>query len=104
MIDILRVAEGGDLIMLDTQLKKAENILSIQLGALEYAKSFGIDLKYFLNESYSFENESFKAYLIERLADSAINVTDVSDLVESLFSTYIFSIGDDQTQNGLMAR
>lgn len=104
MIDILRVEDGEDFGMLDTQMKKAENILSTQIGTLEYSPDFGIDLKYFLDEKFRFQNESFKAYLIERLANSAVNVSGVTDLVESLSSVYTFNIGDDQSGNGLVSR
>lgn len=104
MIDIISMDDGLDFGMLDTQLKKAENILSTQLGTLEYAPDFGVDLKYFLDEKYQFQDESFKAYLIQRLANSAVNVSGVTEVVESLSKRYIFNIGNDESGNGLVSR
>lgn len=47
MIDIVGFTSKG-MQLFDTQTEKAANILSVQLGALEYAKDLGIDLRYFL--------------------------------------------------------
>jgi hypothetical protein len=102
MIDIVSV--NDDLGLFDTDISKAKNILSTQLGALEYLPDFGIDLKYFLDERVSFQNESFKAYLINVLAQNQINVTSVDDIVESLFSQYLFNITTATQSGGLVAR
>lgn len=104
MIDIVDITT--DIQFFDTQTTKAANILSIQIGSLEYAQDFGIDLKYFLDENFRFQNESFKAYLIERLANSAINVASVIDTVYSLYSKYTFNLARSTENNGggLIAR
>ncbi len=101
MTDIVSIT--NDLGLFNTQTPKAGNILSVQLANLEYAPELGIDLRYFLSEEFRFENESFKAYLIERLANSSINVTSVIDLVETLYTKYTFYIGNDENNNGLVA-
>jgi len=103
MIDIVGIS-NGDLRVIDTQVPKAANVLSIQLGALAYAPGFGIDLKYFLSEDFEFQNESFRAYLIERLANSGVNVTSVLTTVNQLYNSYIFSVGNEETGSSLIAR
>ncbi len=103
MIDIVSNIEGQDAGIFDTQTCRAANILSVQLGALEYAPDIGIDLKYFLSEDFRFQNASFKAYLIEVLANQSINVASVIDTIERLFTIYAFNISaDDKT--GFIAR
>jgi hypothetical protein len=102
MIDI--VSQTGDIGLFDTQTSRAANILSIQLGSLEYAPDLGIDLKYFLSEDFQFQNESFKSYLIQRLADHAINVASLVDTVETLFRQYTFNLSPAESGNGMVAR
>ncbi len=102
MTDIVSV--GADIGLFDTQTTKAANILSVQIGALEYAPIFGIDLKYFLSEDFRFQNESFKAYLIEILANNGINVASVTDIIDNLFATYTFKITQEESNSGLIAR
>ena len=104
MIDIVSNVEGLDVGVFDTQTARAANILSVQLGALEYAPLLGIDLKYFLSEDFEFQTASFKAYLIDRLAASGINVSAVSTQIENLFESYGFVVENTQQSGGLIAR
>lgn len=104
MIDIISAENGQDLGLFNTQNPKAANVLSIQLGSLEYAPDFGIDLKYFLSEDFRFQNESFKAYMVEVLANNNINVTSILDEVYSLYNKYTFNIGADEASGSLIAR
>jgi hypothetical protein len=103
MIDITSVTEG-DIRFFDTQTTRAQNILSVQLGALEYEPEMGIDLAYFLQEEFSFQNESFKSYLIQRLANYSINVASVVEQVEDLFNKYTFNLTPAETGTSLIAR
>lgn len=103
MIDIIGVT-GGDIGLYNTQTSKAANILSVQLGALEYAQDLGIDLRYFLSENFRFQNDSFKAYLVQTLAARGVNVATVNDIVDDLFRTYTFNITPEETSSGLVAR
>lgn len=103
MIDIVSQANGLDLGASDTQATKAANILSIQLGSLVYAPTLGIDLKYFLSEEFQFQNESFKAYLVEVLANNSINVASVTDIVDNLYSQYIFNLTGSSSESSLVA-
>lgn len=104
MIDIVSSENGVDLGLFDTQTGRAANLLSIQIQTLEYADDWGIDLKYFLNEDFQFQNASFKAYLIERLANWGMNVAQLIDIVNGLFNQYIFELAPEETSTGFVAR
>lgn len=103
MIDIIGADENG-LQTYDTQTVRAANILSVQQGALEYAPDLGIDLRYFLSEDIQFQNDSFKAYLVEVLARNGINVATVTETIENLFSQYTFNISPEEQSTGMVAR
>lgn len=102
MIDIVSV--GNDLGLFDTQTTRAANILSIQLGSLEYAQDLGIDLKYFLSEDFIFQNESFRSYLIQILANYGINVASVREQIDNLFVNYNFEVSAIEQSTSLVAR
>lgn len=104
MIDIITSDQGSDLGLFNTQNPKAANVLSVQIGSLEYQPDFGIDLKYFLSEDFRFQNESFKAYLVEVLANNNINVTSILDEVYALYQNYTFNIGAEEQTGSLIAR
>lgn len=104
MIDIVSANDGQDLGILDTLTTKAGNILSVQVGALEYAQDLGIDLAYFLSEDFEFQNESFKAYLIQVLANRGINVPSMTEVINSLFTQLNIEISGEQATTALVAR
>jgi hypothetical protein len=104
MIDIVSTEAGLDMGTYDTQTEKAANILSVQLGSLEYAQDLGIDLRYFLSEDFKFQNESFQGYLVEVLANNGINVGSVVELVDSLSSQYTINLTPEETSTGFVAR
>lgn len=104
MIDIFFTENGKDLSVYNTQVERAKNILSTQLNALEYAQGFGIDIKYFLDENYRFQNESFRAYLIERLASNGINVSSVINEIEALSQSLTINLTPPEDSGGLVAR
>jgi len=87
MIDIVDFDEDG-MVTYDTQTERAANILSVQLGSLEYAPDIGIDLKYFLDQDVRFQNESFKAYLVQVLATWGINVANFTEDIETLATNF----------------
>lgn len=101
MIDITSIDQ--DLGLFDTQTSRAANILSVQLGSLEYAEDLGIDLKYFLQEDFRFQNESFKSYLIQVLSTNGINVSSVDEVLESLYASYVFNLTPSESQGGLVS-
>jgi len=102
MIDITSV--GTDIGLNNTDNFRAKNILSVQVGNLEYAPDLGIDLAYFLSEDFKFQNESFKAYLVQVLANNAINVASVLDTVNNLFEQYTFNLSPTEGEGGMVAR
>lgn len=104
MIDIVSTTNGQDLGVLNTQTMRAKNILNVQVGSLEYAKDLGIDLKYFLSEDFKFENESFRAYLIEVLANRGVNTTEIQDVVFGLYNEFLINISPEENDSGLVAR
>jgi len=103
-LDILSTVSGNDLGLADTELERAANILSVQLGSLEYKPDFGIDLDFFLSPAYKFENESFKSYLMNILANNSINVASLVETIETFYRTYTFNLSDQVTSTSLIAR
>lgn len=104
-LDIIEIPFGRDIGMSRTDAPRAANIVSTQLGSLEYAPNFGSDLEYFLQDSIRFQNESFKAYLIQRLSESQVNVVDFLELIETFATQQNFVIGEpiDSQDGGLIA-
>lgn len=103
MIDIVGFA-NNDIQLFDTQTERAANILSTQLGALEYAKDFGIDLRYFLTESISFQDESFKGYMVQNLATRGINVSSLVEVINALDADYNIKLSPAETTTGFLVR
>ena len=102
MIDIVGV--GDDLNLADTENFRAANILSVQLGGLEYQPLMGIDLDYFLAEEVQFQTESFKSYCIEVLANFGVNVAQVTQVDNTLFSEFNFELVPKENTTALIAR
>lgn len=95
MLDIVSIPEDGrDLGFAETAVTKAGNVVTTQIGSLEYAPEFGVDLKFFLQESIQFQNESFRAYIVERLSQHQINVSSVSETIDAFVSRFTYSVGD----------
>jgi hypothetical protein len=104
MIDIISAEDGLDLGVSDSIVPKAGNVLSVQLGTLEYAPDFGVDLRYFLTSDLQYQNESFKSYLIQRLTESQVNVSSVLESFETLFENLTFYVGDNNKTTGGLIR
>lgn len=103
MIDIIGFDEKG-MQLLDTQTEKAANILSVQLGALEYAQDLGIDLRYFMTEKTQFQNESFRAYLVQILASRGINVSSIQTVINALDVNFNMKLSPEENSTGMIAR
>ena len=97
MIDIAEITT--DIKFYDSSVKKAENVLSTQLGTLDYAPDFGIDMNFFLSERFRFQNEAFRAYLIKRLAEHSINVSEVTTQVNSLYEQNTINLAADNNSS-----
>jgi len=94
MMDIVSFEDGLDLGIQDSIVPKAANLLQVQLGSLDYAPDFGVDLRYFITSNFQFQNETFKSYLIERMMQNQINVADVTETLDTLFETFGWSVGE----------
>jgi hypothetical protein len=107
MIDIVSHPSPStpDMGIADTQAPRAANILSVQMGWLYYAPpDFGVDLAYFLNPAFSFQDAAFKAYLVQVLANFAISVAEVTETVETLYQKYAFNLTPSQNDGSLITR
>ncbi len=105
MMDLLStVTPGLDVGTFDTEVERAGNILSVQLGNLEYAQDLGVDINFFLDPNFKFQNDSFKSYLAHILANFSINVASVVETVETFYIKYTFNLTNQATQSGLIAR
>lgn len=94
MIDIYKIEDGKDLNLQDNQVPKAVNILSVQEGTLEYAPDFGIDLRFFLDGNVTYQTESFKAYIIEKMAKQQVTVVELIETVDNFVSNFDYGIGN----------
>lgn len=104
MFDVISIEDGKDIQIADSVVSKAANVISVQLGSLEYAPTFGSDLKYFLDSQFKIQQSSLKAYLVQRLVANQINVTDCVQTIQSLFQTLDFFVDDANTnEKGLIA-
>lgn len=103
MTDIISLDSSG-MGTYDTQVERAANILSVQLGALEYWPEGGIDLRYFLTETIQFQDSAFRSYLIQILATWGINVSSFVSELEALLSNYFIEISPEDNSGGMVAR
>jgi hypothetical protein len=85
-IDKLFDDKSQDLTFRDDQLRKGENILKVQLGSLYYAADFGIDLSFFITSAIQFQNETLRAYIIERLAANLLIASEFDTVIEDFIS------------------
>lgn len=102
MLDIVELNDGEDLKVVDSIVSKAGNVLSVQLGALEYAQDFGVDTRYFLESDFQIENSSFKSYCVQRLIEHQVNVSAVTELLDTLFEKYTFHVNASEDAKGFI--
>lgn len=103
MIDIV-VNASGELDTFDTQVNKAQNILNIQLGSLEYWPEGGIDLNYFLSPQFEFQDKSFESYIVQVLANNGINVASLMTTSKDLYQQMLINLKAEDQSTGLIAR
>ncbi len=101
--DIVTNITGQDMGVQQTEAPRAANVLATQLGTLDFATGFGIDLAYFLESEFRIQTSSFKAYCVQRLLEHRINVVNVVDTLSDLFSTSSFGIGNSENNGELIA-
>ncbi len=100
MLDIVELADGGDMNVMDAVVAKAGNVLAIQIGDLEYSPEFGVDLRFFLESEFQFQNANFQSYLVQRLTENHINVAQVVNVIESLLTTSTYTVGEIKEASG----
>lgn len=94
MIDLVTFQTGFDLGIADTITPKAGNLLGTQLGSLDYAPLFGVDLHYYLTTNFKIQMETFKAYLIGQMIQNQINVNDVEETLTTFTDVLSWDVGD----------
>lgn len=102
MKDIIDI--GSDLVIEDSQVPRAANILSTQLGSLEYAQDFGVDMKYFLQEGIAFQTASYVSYITRILANAGINVKSIVETVGRLQTDLDIDLKAAEESTALIAR
>jgi trans-2-enoyl-CoA reductase len=94
MLDIVKIEDGKDLQIADSAVPKAANVIGTQLASLEYAPNLGVDLKYFLQSDFQIPVLSFKTYLVQRLLQHQVNVSQCVSQIEALFNQFTFFVDD----------
>lgn len=87
--------KSKDLEVVDMQTHRAYNLFTTQLGALYYAKEWGIDLEFFLNPDFKVQNSSFESYLSQKLATWGFNVADFKTIKENFRNIYDFVFSNE---------
>ncbi len=100
MIDALTPTQGNDLPTQNSIAPKAGNVVNIQLGSLDFAPDFGVDLEYFITEDFQFQAASFQAYLVQRLAQHKVNVSKVIGLLSGFIENNTFTVGEQPDSAG----
>jgi len=101
MLDLINMVDGEDLHYQHNVAMKAGNVISVQLGSLDFKPDFGSDLKYFLQEDLKFQTESFKSYLVGRLSEYRIQVNATVSIVENFTNKFVMDVGQTEIK-GLM--
>lgn len=100
MIDVVEITT--DMRFYDSQVPLAANIVSVQLGNLVYNPTFGVDMRYFLSEDFQFQNEAFKAYVLQRLSEHGVDVLSVTETVEALYANLSFNLSGKEENSGFV--
>lgn len=91
MLDIETLNNGGRVI--DSDLFKAQNLLTTQKGSLYYLSEFGINLDMFFSQNYNIQFESFKSYITDAMAQNGINIVGLGQSIETFTNTLLLTIG-----------
>jgi hypothetical protein len=93
-VDIMEIPDGGDMVVRPSAVAKAGNVLAVQVKELEYAPEFGIDKKYFFSSEFQFQDESFRAYLMNRLMQHGVDVYQVVTTTDLFKQSHAFEVGE----------
>ncbi len=100
MIDALTPVQGKDLPVQNSIAPKAGNVINIQLGSLDFAPDFGVDLAYFITDDFQFQAASFQAYLVQRLTQHKVNVAKVINVIQGFMQNNTFTVGEQSDSVG----
>ena len=103
MIDMIGFDAGfNDITTENSDIHRAANILKTQLGRLNIYKAvreFGVDLEFFFQDGLLFQNSSFRAYLVQRLAESQVNVSSILSSFEDFKDELLITLSNAETQS-----
>lgn len=102
LLDIVKIENGKDLRVEQSEAPRAASVLQTQVGTLEYAKGFGVDLKFFLDSELRIQPESFQSYCVNRLLQHQVNVVNVVSVVSTFMSNTVFAIGSSESDGSLI--
>lgn len=92
----------NDLEFLSSELPRAENLISTQVGDLYYRQDWGVDLAYFLNPDYTIQAEAFESYLLQRIGYWGMNVINFVAEQGKFIRQMIFNFGEPRESNSLL--
>lgn len=92
----------NDLEFVASELPRAENLITTQLGDLVYQPDWGVDLAYFLNPNYTIQAEAFESYLLQRIGFWGMNVLEFIAKQSKFIREMIFNFGEPTENNNLM--
>ncbi len=92
----------NDLEFFASELPRAENLITTQIGDLYYRPDWGVDLAYFLNPDYTIQAEAFEAYLLQRIGVWGMNVIDFMARQRQFIREMIFNFGEPKESNAIM--
>jgi len=97
MIDFYTFEDGGQI--LETDVFKAENLLSTNIGSLYFLPLFGISMDLFFDQDYNIQFESFSAYITDTMVNFGIDILSTRKQIDKFISELIMNIGD--TKNAI---
>ena len=92
----------NDLEFVASELLRAENLITTQLGDLVYQPDWGVDLAYFVNPNYTIQAEAFESYLLQRIGFWGMNVLEFIAKQSKFIREMIFNFGEPTENNNLM--
>ncbi len=102
LLDFSTIVDGNDLTVTPSEAPRAASVMQTQLGSLEYAPTFGVDMAYFLGSELRIQTESYKSYCVQRLLQHQINVVNVLTQLETFFETSTYYIGSSEGDGSLI--
>ena len=92
----------NDLEFFASELPRAENLITTQLGDLFYQTDWGVDLAYFLNPDYTIQAEAFESYLLQKMGFWGMNVLNFIAKQQKFIRQMIFNFGEPKENDTLM--